>query len=179
MKIKSMIAITISISYLLSTNSVSAASPENVADILGRDLNVPVIGSLGHVGLWTGSEVLEVLDTEAVIEVNSLSSFVNETEYWGYKVRNPKIHINNRENIIKFGLQQKEFLPSYSLSFMYVAGRWEFKRVYNPVTKDWERKRVIAQKGEFRCDTFIEFAWKRANEKRPYGDTPYVMYSNY
>lgn len=88
-------------------------------------------------------------------------------------------NIYKRENIIKFGRQQKEFFPSYTLSFYATPGRWSWKRVYNEETHQWESKKIVAQKAKFRCDTFVAFAWKRANESKPYGSTPISMYKHY
>ncbi|PCK31515.1 hypothetical protein [Pseudoalteromonas piscicida] len=165
----------------ITAGLANASTPENVADILGRDLSFSAGGleNLGHVGLWTGSQVLEVLDTPAVIEENSLNSFKNASEYWGYKARRSTVYINKRENIIKFGRQQKEFSPSYTLSFTATEGKWGYKRVYNNVTKKWERKKVVIQKAKFRCDTFVAFSWDRAGERKPYGSTPTHMYQYY
>ncbi len=62
---------------------VHAANPSAAGDVVGRDLNYAVIGWLGHVGMWTGSSVLEVLNEPTVIHTNTLTNFKNRTRYWG------------------------------------------------------------------------------------------------
>lgn len=58
-------------------------NPVDVSDIVGRDLNVPALGAIGHVGLWTGAKVIEVLNEPQVVQQNTLANFRARTKYWG------------------------------------------------------------------------------------------------
>lgn len=58
--------------------------PQQAGDTVGRDLNMPLLGSIGHVGMWDGSQVVEALsDGGNAIRLNSLSDFKSRTSYWG------------------------------------------------------------------------------------------------
>ncbi len=51
--------------------------PRQVGDVVGRDLAASVIGPAGHIGFWTGSEVLEILNEPVVVQNNSYVNFVS------------------------------------------------------------------------------------------------------
>ncbi|MDF1683923.1 MAG: hypothetical protein P1U36_04615 [Legionellaceae bacterium] len=79
MKIRCLIiAVVLSI---LSFNSANA-KPAYPGDILGRDLNYPGLGPLGHVGIATGDNqgskawvVIEALKKHPVIQINDIFFF--------------------------------------------------------------------------------------------------------
>ncbi|MDX3906332.1 MAG: hypothetical protein QHC78_11645 [Pigmentiphaga sp.] len=62
-----------------------AADPWQNADMVGRDLNVPLLGAIGHVGLWSSAVgyVIEMLDEATALQQNSPSNFKSRTAYWG------------------------------------------------------------------------------------------------
>lgn len=67
------------------------------AEIMGRDLLIPGLGWVGHVGIATtymmspegmgnnADQVIEVLNENPVGQVNSISNFKFRSKYWGSK----------------------------------------------------------------------------------------------
>lgn len=53
-------------SFMLEFSGVSSdvQSPKNMGDIVGRDLNVSNLGAIGHLGIWDGSRVVEVVNED-------------------------------------------------------------------------------------------------------------------
>lgn len=134
--------------------------PPCSTDIVGRNLDIPVIGKLGHVGLIEGTfgtskgiRVLEVLnkdpETEGVVQENSLDSFKKATKYWGerYGLKNrPYITTDEAKNIIHAGVAEKKCKPHYSYS-------WEDIPCGTPGAQP-----------KFRCDSFVYYSYlKGAN----------------
>ncbi|WP_232003208.1 hypothetical protein [Pseudoalteromonas piscicida] len=69
---------------LLAISSTAfAGNPTSVDDVVARDLSISGLGWAGHVGIWDGSKVLEVLNDGTVIRKNTLSSFKSASSYWG------------------------------------------------------------------------------------------------
>jgi hypothetical protein len=61
-----------------------ASAPTEIADVLGRNLDVTLAGFAGHIGLWDGSQVVEVINSQPVIRRTSLSAFKTASDaYWG------------------------------------------------------------------------------------------------
>jgi hypothetical protein len=56
--------------------------PHDPGDVVGRDLDMAVIGPVGHLGLWNGREVLEVLNERVVVQKNSYENFFSRTKTW-------------------------------------------------------------------------------------------------
>ncbi len=59
--------------------------PQDQGDIVGRDLNFPLLGPIGHVGIWnkgTG-EIIEMLDESPALQGNTISSFRSRAQFWG------------------------------------------------------------------------------------------------
>jgi hypothetical protein len=46
--------------------------PAAVADVVGRDLATPGLAPLGHVGIWRGDSVAEMLNEEFPLQFNTL-----------------------------------------------------------------------------------------------------------
>ncbi|MGE8364361.1 hypothetical protein [Cupriavidus sp.] len=58
--------------------------PSDAADVVGRNLDLWGIGSIGHVGIWSGNHVIEALNTPGnAINTNTLADFKSRTRYWG------------------------------------------------------------------------------------------------
>lgn len=57
--------------------------PTRLADVVGRDLQTFGLGFLGHLAIWTGDTVIEVLDEQPVVQENSFESFRGKTSFWG------------------------------------------------------------------------------------------------
>lgn len=132
-------------SAILSVYSY-ASDPRSTGDVVGRDLNVWGAGGLGHVGIWDGSRVLEVLDKSPVIQKNSLSNFKNESSsYWGAKYGKGYSHYR----IVSNGWKQRDYNPEYTITALYREGKWGY-----------ENGRYTKIRAKFRCDTFVNYAYK-------------------
>lgn len=67
----------------------NGVNPSQSGDVVGRDLDYPVIGLFGHVGIWDGGVVYEAISGPAnAIRYVSLSSFANTSPYWGTAAAN-------------------------------------------------------------------------------------------
>lgn len=130
--------------------------PGRPGDLLGRDLDLPGYGSYGHVGLWTGSHVLECLGESPPIHKRSLDSFKDITTYWGARYLPRK---RKYRQVIHAGWEQRSFRPRFTLSPVYREGRFTQKKIWNRQTQSWERRTVMIR-AKFRCDTFVSYAYK-------------------
>jgi hypothetical protein len=133
----------------------SASTPSASGDIVGRELNYCCgLGSLGHVGMWTGTKVLEVMNEKTVIQTNSLSNFKGRTSYWGARYGKG----SKPYRAINWGLGQRSFSPQYTKTAQYQIGEWTNKRVWDSRTRKWVTKRVMTP-AKFRCDTFVHASY--------------------
>lgn len=141
--------------------------PTQAGDVVGRNLD-SVLGVVGHVGMWDGGNVVEVLDPSAgpnAIHYNSLANFKSRTTYWGaatpkipnYTVYNcfdtsctstlpapqgPVQSVSTRIALVQYARQQYLIGADYTVSPSYL-------RAY---PADGIRNRT---RGRYRCDTFI------------------------
>ena len=134
-----------------------AGEPKKTADMVARDLNITGLGWAGHVGLWTGSRVLEVVkaNKDVIKDNTTLKDFKAASSYWGAKYQNDK---KDFAKVITVGRDQMKFSPTYTITATYTVGKKETKRVWNPRTGRWENKDVITP-GVFRCDTFAYYCY--------------------
>jgi hypothetical protein len=130
--------------------------PRRAGDVLGRDLDYPGLGSFGHLGIYGGSRVLECLNEPKPIQKNSLHSFKTLTKYWGARYIPGK---HDFRKVVAKGWAQRNFDPSFTLSWDYQKGRYLNKKVWNPETREWETRTEMVP-AKFRCDTFVRFAFK-------------------
>jgi hypothetical protein len=89
---KGLLSLAASSLLLVGSNTYSAAG-----DVQGRDLNVPILGSIGHIGLEGNNSVYEMLGPTRISEFNlrtsglhknSVNNFENSGTYWGSKYWN-------------------------------------------------------------------------------------------
>ena len=60
------------------------SDPALAGDVVGLDLNYPLLGWLGHLGLWDGARIVEVVSgTTNAIRLTTLSTFKSTSTYWG------------------------------------------------------------------------------------------------
>lgn len=57
--------------------------PVDLADVVGRDLHYFGLGFLGHLAIWTGGSVIEVLNENPVVQENGLDNFRAREKFWG------------------------------------------------------------------------------------------------
>lgn len=146
---------------LLASAAHAIGDPRLPADVVGRDMADPILGPLGHIGIYTGSGILEVLKSSSVIEVNSLANFKSRSKYWGarYGYGYPQA-----SSIISAGLSQRSYSPSYTLSPFWVEGKVIYKCTQYNKYGQCVRQTSSVQRASFRCDTFVNYAfWKGMN----------------
>jgi hypothetical protein len=59
-------------------------NPRDPGDVVGRDLDVPGLGAIGHIGVWDGSQVAEVVNGQSnAVRFSQISDFKATTSFWG------------------------------------------------------------------------------------------------
>ncbi len=146
--------ISLFLALILGTSVITtpafAGNPKATGDIVARDLQIYGLGWAGHVGMWTGSKVLEVLNESRVIQQNSLSNFKNRSAYWGARYGKG----NRPYKAVNFGWNQRHYSPSYTTTAQYQIGGWVTKWVWDSRKRKWVKKRV-KQTAVYRCDAFV------------------------
>ncbi|PYD06996.1 hypothetical protein DND62_31655, partial [Pseudomonas syringae pv. pisi] len=96
MKSKKILILGLSIT-LTAITSASYAKKIFPSDIIGRDLNYPGMGWLGHVGIATrpmmdssgmstpANQVIEILNEPVIGQINTIDNFKRRSPYWGSK----------------------------------------------------------------------------------------------
>lgn len=177
------------ISFVISMIIVPCAfsverDPVETADVIGRDLNVPGLGFLGHVGLWNAQsrKVYEMLDEKDswggsnLWISNTIDNFKSRSRYWGAAYVNglkSKPPVLSCFNLIytpcpegsysaPLGLMQNVIIwwaigADYTVTTSFTLPQ---KPYYNQVPPSpWGGpalgQYVPAKKGRFRCDTFV------------------------
>ena len=168
------------IASLAVVSSAFSADPKTVGDVVGRDLNAGrILGWIGHVGAYTGSSVLEVLNSPTPVQKNTLSSFKTATNYWGSRYVKSSVMSYNFQLVIDKGWDQRNYNPTYTKTIFYTAGSKSTTSVYNSTTKKYETKTVITP-AKFRCDTFIIYSFQAGIGYNLSGSTisPWAVYKN-
>lgn len=155
-KCKALLVI-VAILSIMSSGVAIAGDPKDAGDVVARDLNFVGLGWLGHVGIWTGDKVLEVLDKTPVIQKNTLSSFKSASKYWGAKYGKAG---TNGYKIVNAGWNQSNYSPSYTKTTTWREGKYISQSVWDSKLKKYVTKQVM-QTAQFRCDTFVDYSyWK-------------------
>ncbi len=143
---------------------------EQPGDVVGRDLDIPLAGSLGHVGLWDGYGVIEVLDEgRNAIRVNSLDNFKTRTRYWGAAF--PKIPTFTVYNCFDVecrnlsprpigqvqGYPARKAIAEWAKVQARIGASYTRFPIFRPAypAEGWAPMRP----GEYRCDTFVLAAY--------------------
>ena len=135
-----------------------AGRPLMSGDIVGRDLDIPVVGKLGHVGMGTGDDVgfptqliIEVLNEapRPVIQFNSLSDFHSRSKYWGSRYGIGDYNTGTYNALVE-GHHQSWWCPSYTYTAQYFPGAGDI------------RTRIPKVCAKFRCDTFVSYIFYSA-----------------
>lgn len=158
-------------------------APKNIGDIVGRDLNTPGLGSLGHIGIWDGSQVIEVLNEPGnVVKTNTWENFRARTKPWdtaypnipSYSVRTCYSNVCNGEGAVFGGSGSTN--PTYSTfdsrmalirrAFQIMTSGATYTITTSPtmalpIINRPTGGQTSARAGVYRCDTFILdlFAW--------------------
>lgn len=165
-----------------------------LGDVVGRDLDAPIISTAGHVGVTVSidtidqakenlsSVIAEVLNKTPSIQFNSLTSFKNAVpNYWGAKYDLPSyqpITVNQVIAMYLLGIEQARFEPTYTFSWFWYPGGPATKYIFDLDTMSWVKKLVI-EHGRFRCDAFVYYLYQEgAGMRIPYSSlmTPKTLY---
>ena len=165
---------------LLTDLSVAYNPPKESGDVLRRAMNSSWgdwFARLGHVAIYDKSnkKVLEVTDHSPTIRYNDVSE-MTRNEYRG--ARYGRANIWQGKKAVREGWLQTRYRPQYKAYYQaYSEGGWGYtwKFKWNKgFYKSWHIKRA-----KFRCDTFINYCYKKGTGKhlvRRYTATPYLVH---
>lgn len=158
------------------------------ADIVGRDLQSKYLFWAGHVALTQNTnEVLEVLspknEYDPAIQTNTFNSFrfFPNTTFWGdvYGYHNQeKLTFLDAFGILSAGEYQKMFDPIYTPIAFYKEGGL-IKKKYYDYFSDKIRTHNVMQQAFFRCDTFIQYCYKKGANIIINEQIPRVLYKSF
>jgi hypothetical protein len=137
-----------------------------LADEVGRDLGVPLMGRFGHAAIIAQQDspmVLEQLngsgDAEG-IHIDSLYSFMhqpNDLKFWGEKYGlkdKPYLTLDEADKIIQTGKDQMQYAQEYTFLWGWHSGSLTAGKVFK--NGKWKNVKT-ATSAKFRCDTFIYY----------------------
>lgn len=131
-----------------------AGDPKYAGDVVGRALSFTQLE--GHVGLWTGSQVLEMSGSGMV--TTSLASFKTagrNANYYGAKGNGS----SHRSAITAAAVAQQKFNPTYTAFAEYWVGGVAKGKKFDLYKRRWvDVSRQFA--GKFRCDTLVNYAYR-------------------
>jgi len=146
----------------LQTN---AALPIYPAEIIGRDLDIPRTGSIGHVGITTAPnigegayQVIEVLWETPVIQTNTIANFRARSPYWGSRYGISDRGSNALRILREANFQKDLGCATYTTTASYSVSTGG----YDPTGKP---KPTYC--GYFRCDTFVNYVFHWGNYSLP------------
>src|SRR3990167_2166279 len=158
MKNTNLSVLGICLSLIAFPGSSSYAKQIYPAEIMGRDLNIPGLGWIGHVGLATANMmnpsgmnqnanlVIEILNEPIVGQINNISNFKYRSPYWG-----SKYGVADRGaigyNVLVEANHQRWWCPTYTDNTDYHIGAGV------PTTGQ------IFECGRWRCDTYVWWAF--------------------
>lgn len=145
------------------------SDPQNAADVVGRNLDVPGIGALGHIGIYDGgSTIYEVLNEGNAnrVKANTLADFKSRTQYWGAaKPAIPDFNIANCYGLAcpittpvswmhtRFAMVQR------ANQIRLLGADYTYGASYTPAEPRWEsgssQPGTPAKRGLYRCDTYV------------------------
>lgn len=142
-------------SLLLGSNAYSAPG-----DVQGRDLDVPILGSIGHIGLEGNNSVYEMLGSTRVSEFNlidsglhknSVGNFENSGTYWGSKYWNSLNSPQHRWRISDYIVPNAHVMYRLGARYSYTAiPKHSAGVVYSDGSK------ALTTIGKYRCDSFVK-----------------------
>jgi len=146
---------------------LASGDPQWAGDVVGRDLAIFGLGSLGHTGMFDGSVVVQVLDEGSnAIQYESLAGFKSRSAYWGTASPNNPDHLLNKcfktsclqvadfEDVRARMALVKRAFQAYLIGADYTYGQ----HYTSAKPLSWSRP---PQRGLYRCDTFIVNVYDR------------------
>jgi hypothetical protein len=68
----------------IGVDNYTPDDPRDPGDVVGRDLDVPGLGPIGHIGVWDGGAVAEVVSGQSnAVRFASMAAFKGATRFWG------------------------------------------------------------------------------------------------
>lgn len=180
-------------SFMREFSGVAAdvKSPKNMGDIVGRDLNISNLGAVGHLGIWDGSRVVEVLNEDKGLNKvfrNTWDDFTRRTTPWntvgpkysGHMVKSCWSNIcdinHNRVNSVLVSAQQAvvyralqiyQIGADYSYTLAFTTAEPFMHDAKEPA---WRREAI---RGKYRSDVFIYDAFRASTDIAHSGIFPY------
>ena len=157
MRNKKLLILVLSIA-ITTVTSATHAKKIFPSDIIGRDLNYPGMGWLGHVGIATRSMtdssgmstpanlVIEILNEPEIGQINAIENFKKRSPYWGSKygvIGSPA----QGYRVLVEANHQRWWVREYTSNTDYRIGQG------NPFTGE------ISVTGRWRCDTYAWWAF--------------------
>jgi hypothetical protein len=169
----------------IGADRYTADNPNNPGNIVGRDLDVAGLGAIGHVGVWDGNEVAEVVNGQSnAARFVSIESFKGATRYWG--VSRPAIP-GGLLSLMCFNTVCSTSNPSGWERIDYRASIQKRARQIRAIGADYtlvpsntrlaypRRDLSAAIRGLYRCDTFVPDVVGQTR----YRDNPNAVESNW
>ena len=170
-EMKKFTQLIVALALIVPVNAM-AGNPSSIGDVIG---NNGWYGISGHVGMWTGSQVIEVTSESPVIRQVSLGTF-QAKGYWGARYGKG----SSFYTMIDKGWNQRNYNPSYNLiPSLTREGKWEsqcVKRNWWGTCAQYANVMVTAR---FRCDTFVNYMYKKGTGSNLVGlaITPSIVYN--
>ena len=174
----------LTIATISISNICLAGDPKAIGDVVGRDIDQPYAG---HVGMWTGGSVLEVLANPGTIYENSLTSFKNQPSvsnpkimkaYWGARATS-NLTATQKQNVINAGRAQKAYNPQYTTAFSYTEGKYASYCVQYNQYGQCARYQTYMISAVFRCDTFVQYSYKKGANYSVSGFLPRNVWNSF
>jgi len=168
-----------------------AMDPADVSDILGRDLSVPGLGAIGHVGIWTGGKVIEVLNQNPTVNQNTLANFKSKSKYWG------AVYYPGWNQLPNVTMPLQVVVPysysAYTAKFAVIKRATDIQSIGATYTLSPIYKASTSQdcsgryctgptRGTYRCDTFVKDSYGAAGVpgiNYSSTNTPSSLWGNY
>lgn len=179
-------------SFMLEFSGVSAdvQPPRYTGDIVGRDLNYEQLGWAGHIGVWDGSYVIEVLNDPGGNKVfkNTWAEFKSRSSVWdtvtpkypAHTIRTCWTYECDVNSIYSGGLKVSpaQAVVYRAAQVQMIGADYTVMANFStaePAMKDykqpgWKRKAV---RGKYRCDTFVYDAFRASTDIDNSGVFPY------
>ena len=174
---------------LIDPYTLPLVTPKDVGDLIARDLDIPVFGgALGHIGMWDGTKVLHVAPGPKVVHKSTFRAFqAPGRKYWC--ARYGKGSRIQRLKAIAAGWEQRKYKPEYVVSGYFREGKyvtkWSIKSIKWrrsgflrwPVI-EWKKSTKL-QTARFRCDTFVDYSFRKAGIRLTSGiSTPKIVFNS-
>jgi hypothetical protein len=136
--------------------------PSNFGDVAARDLSYPGLGALGHVGVWTGANMVEANKDggENAIRYVSWDSFRRASTQWGIARPNiPHYFVNYCYEYWCDGyngyqtVTARQAIAARARQIQAVGADYTLSAAYFPAAEGYRGWPPL--RGTYRCDTFV------------------------